>query len=68
MPGQPSQGLDLLRWLKGNQSTRTIPVIVVSVVEPSASSAKELGAVAHLTKPLQKQALLDALKDVVPSA
>ena len=68
MPGQPSQGLDLLKWLKGNPATSAIPVIVVSVLEPSASSATDLGAVAHLTKPLQKEALLDALQSVVRSA
>jgi CheY-like chemotaxis protein len=68
MPGQPSQGLDLLKWLKGKPSTNAIPVIVVSVVEQSASSAIDLGAAAHLTKPLQKQTLLEALQNVVRSA
>ncbi len=64
LAGQPSQGVDLLKWVKNNPATNGIPVIVVSVVEQSASSAMELGAAAHLTKPLQKQALLDALQKV----
>lgn len=68
MPGQPSQGLDLLKWVKKNEATGSIPVIVVSVVEQSASSAMELGAAAHLTKPLQKQELLDSLRIVTPRA
>ena len=68
MPGQASQGLDLLKWLKGNPATRAIPVIVVSVMEQAASSAVNLGAAAHLTKPLQKQALLDALQRVIHPA
>ena len=67
MTGQATQGVDLLKWIKANPDTKNIPVIVVSVVEETASPATGLGAVAHLTKPIQKQALLDAVTSVVAS-
>jgi PAS domain S-box-containing protein len=66
MPGQAAEGLDLLKRLKGFPQTKDIPVVIVSVMEQEASSATLLGAVAHLTKPLHKQRLLETLREVAP--
>jgi PAS domain S-box-containing protein len=67
MPGRSADGLDLLRHLKESKETRKIPVIVVSVMEKEASPAILLGAEAHLMKPINKQRLLRALREVIPS-
>ncbi|MBI4902274.1 MAG: PAS domain S-box protein [Acidobacteria bacterium] len=67
MPRQASDGLHLLKLLKAAVDTRSIPVVVVSVLEPSISPALTIGAAAHLTKPVHKQQLLDVLRRVVPA-
>ena len=60
-------GLDLLKRLKERPETRDIPVVIASVLEPSASSANRMGAAAYLTKPIQKRQLLDVLRNLVPA-
>jgi CheY-like chemotaxis protein len=66
MPGGPREGLHLLKRLKERPETRGIPIVIASVLEPGASSANRMGAVAYLTKPIQKQRLLEVLRNVVP--
>ena len=66
MPGSPKEGLHLLKRLKERPETRDIPVVIASVLEPGASSANRMGAAAYLTKPIQKQRLLEVLRNVVP--
>ena len=59
MPGMT--GLDLLRELLARKIR--IPVIVVSAYddEPTKRRARELGAIAYFRKPVDDQALLDAI-------
>jgi len=64
MPGSPTEGLHLLKRLKERPETRDIPVVIASVLEPDASSANRMGAAAYLTKPIQKQRLLEVLRNV----
>ena len=64
LPG-PQGGLDLLKQLKEGPKTRDIPVIIASVLDPSASSANRMGAAAYLMKPIRKQRLLDVLRGVI---
>ncbi len=58
-------GPDILRELKSDPGTSTIPVIIVSVVDPS-----EVSAVAdeHLSKPVRQEPLLQALTRWVGTA
>ncbi len=65
MPGSPKEGLHLLKRLKERNETKDIPVVIASVLEPSASSANRMGAAAYLMKPIQKQRLLEVLRNVV---
>jgi CheY-like chemotaxis protein len=53
-------GAEILAELKGDAATRSIPVIVLSVVEPGDVPSS---ADAHLAKPVRKSALLKALSD-----
>jgi len=46
-------GLEVLRKLKANETTRNIPVVIVSV-EESRSLATSLGAVGYLVKPFSE--------------
>jgi PAS domain S-box-containing protein len=59
MPGL--DGWEILQRLKNNEKTKSIPVIIVSV-----SCEKEtgfvLGAVGHITKPVEKEKLLSEIK------
>jgi CheY-like chemotaxis protein len=58
MPGR--DGWDLLLLLRGRPDTRSIPVVVCSVLyEPQV--ARSLGAVAYLAKPVSREALLREL-------
>jgi PAS domain S-box-containing protein len=67
MQGEPADGVDLLKRLKSMSETKDIPVIVASVLAKEVSSTISLGAVAHLTKPIRKQRLIETLREVVPS-
>jgi signal transduction histidine kinase/CheY-like chemotaxis protein len=65
LPGM--DGWAVLTALKADPETRDIPVIVVSIVDERQRGAA-LGAAAYLVKPVSRDALLDALKGVVPTA
>jgi signal transduction histidine kinase len=56
-------GWAVLQALKADPDTRSIPVIVVSIVEERARGAA-LGASAYLVKPVSRDDLLDALASV----
>jgi CheY-like chemotaxis protein len=56
-------GEEVLSDLKRDPATRTIPVIVVSVID-SADAVN--GADAHLSKPVSKEALLRVLSEHLP--
>lgn len=58
MPGQ--DGWELLMSFKSDGRTRSIPVIVCSVLQ-EVRLAESLGATAYLPKPVTQQALLQAL-------
>ncbi len=62
MPGQ--DGWELLQRLKNHPQTRSIPVIVCSVLHEKPL-ALSLGANAFLTKPVTQQALLQAVDQCV---
>ncbi len=59
MPG--GSGFGTLSELKKTRETAHIPIIVVSVVDQK-ETAFTLGAAEYLVKPVQKSALLDALR------
>ena len=62
MPG--NSGWDILDTLRANPATASIPVIIISVVdEPSRGLSR--GASEYLVKPVQKDALLDAVRKIV---
>jgi len=64
----PSEdGWDILRRLKGDAGTRSIPVILCSVL-PERSLALALGVAEFLNKPVTQQALLAALQRCVSTA
>ena len=56
-------GWAVLQALKQEPDTRDIPVIVVSIVEERARGAA-LGAAQYLVKPVGREQLLEALRDV----
>lgn len=58
MPAQ--DGWEILQTLKSDPATRSIPVIICSVLE-DPGLALSLGAVAYLQKPVSQAALLEAL-------
>ena len=56
-------GWDVLRDLKSDPATMSIPVIVVSVVD-SKEQAYQLGAFDYLVKPFEREAILRALERI----
>jgi signal transduction histidine kinase/CheY-like chemotaxis protein len=56
-------GWAVLQALKADPDTRSIPVVVVSIVDERARGAA-LGAAAYLVKPVSRDELLDALASV----
>ncbi len=63
MPGR--DGWQVLTELKKHPETRDIPVIIVSVIDDK-DRGFSLGAAAYLTKPIQEEDLLKALKRLDP--
>ena len=61
LPGM--DGWAVLEALKGDVTTRDIPVVVVSIIDEHARGAA-LGAAAYLVKPVSRDALRDALTSV----
>jgi len=62
MPGV--DGLEVLRRLKGNEKTRSIPVVCISISDDLSPLALELGAAQFIRKPLEAKKLLDAIERV----
>jgi CheY-like chemotaxis protein len=54
-------GWDVLHMMKGDPDLASIPVVLVTANQ-DASLGFELGAVAFLTKPVDREALLDAIR------
>ena len=54
-------GLDLLPGLKADPATRGIPVLVISIMR-DALQALSLGAAEHMTKPLERERLVAAVR------
>ena len=61
MPG--GTGIEVLKRLRGSNKTQQIPVIVVSGEEKftTETTARELGAVDFLHKPVDEQQLIDCI-------
>lgn len=55
------EGLEILRNLKENPTTADIPVIVMTIV-PDDGTARELGAIDYLTKPMDGKELLQSVE------
>ena len=65
MPG--GTGLDVLRKLKMSSKTKQVPIVVItgSTDELLPAQALELGAVRFLSKPVDPEALLAAVREAV---
>jgi len=62
MPEQ--DGWETLQWLQTLRETRSIPILICSVID-DPELAHSLGAAEHLTKPFSRQELLSALERCV---
>ena len=60
-----SDGWETLRELRRTPATASIPVLVVSVVNESGNAASPGGAAAYLLKPVNREMLLDTLRQHV---
>jgi DNA-binding response OmpR family regulator len=58
-------GLDLLREIRSAESTRDIPVIMVSIKEDDKEEALAAGALAFLGKPLDEQRLKSTINEIL---
>lgn len=56
-------GLEVLREIKADERTRTIPVVIVtsSAEDPDVSAAYKLGANSYVIKPVQFEAFIEAM-------
>ena len=59
-------GLEVLRAIKADERTRSIPVVVVtsSVEDPDVKTAYQLGANSYVLKPVQFDAFIEAMAKV----
>lgn len=59
-------GLEVLRIMKSNERTRSIPVVVVtsSAEDPDMRTAYALGANSYVVKPVQFEAFMEAMSKV----
>jgi DNA-binding response OmpR family regulator len=64
MPG--TDGLTLLEWLKGDEATASIPVLLLSIL-PDDGQGRTLGAVDYLNKPITSDFLLTHIRSVLAS-
>jgi CheY-like chemotaxis protein len=64
---KPSNGWEVLLRLKGHPATANIPVVVISIVDQPAIGTT-LGADEYMVKPVDKAALLAAVRRCVLSA
>ncbi|MBS1249326.1 MAG: Polar-differentiation response regulator DivK [Chloroflexi bacterium] len=60
-------GLDVLKWMHGQETLKNIPVVVVSARSLPADKEAGLkaGATVYLTKPVAYQDLIDAVSKVL---
>ncbi len=63
MPG--ADGWQVLRMLKEDQELRACPVVLLTVSD-EVQKGRSLGAVAHLVKPIDREALLGLLGRLLP--
>gem|GEM_PF-5857217 len=65
MPGM--DGLELLGWLRGNERTASIPVVMVSasVMEEDRAEVLRQGADAFIRKPFKEEELLEILRTLL---
>jgi PAS domain S-box-containing protein len=61
-----ADGFTVLEWLKSNQTTTSIPVLILSM-RPDDGKGRELGAVDYLTKPLDEEQILRCIRDALPA-
>lgn len=66
MPGM--DGLEVLRRLKANEKTRSIPVVCISISDDLSPQALQLGAAQFIRKPIETKKLLDAIEKVCQTA
>ncbi len=59
-------GLEILREIKGNESTRRIPVVIVtsSAEDPDIKRAYDLGANSYVVKPVNFDAFSDVMSNL----
>ena len=60
-------GSDVLRWLKAEPATQTIPVVVISAdaMPAHVNELLALGAKGYLTKPIDVKEFLEVIEDAV---
>lgn len=63
-----SDGRDICKQLKGNESTRQIPVIMISASQDIESSALEAGADDFLAKPFEMDNLIQKIEKYIGPA
>lgn len=65
MPGM--DGYEVCRQLKASEATRDIPVVFVSGMSEQAEQQKglDLGAIAFLQKPIDAQAVLGKVQEII---
>ncbi len=63
-------GFEVLKTIKQDDSTKEIPVIVLTakVSREDQKKAQDLGADCYMTKPFRPQELWDKIKDFLPGA
>jgi CheY-like chemotaxis protein len=61
-------GLDICRFLKNQQSTKDIPVIIISASPYVANFATEAGADDFVEKPFKTKELLEVIKKYIPAS
>ncbi|HEY1012802.1 MAG TPA: response regulator [Herpetosiphonaceae bacterium] len=59
-----TDGFTVLEWLKADEATRRIPVILISVM-PDTRSGNLLGAVDYLVKPVRDDVLLSHVSEIL---
>jgi CheY-like chemotaxis protein len=58
-------GLDICRFLKSQESTKNIPVIIISASPYVANHAGDAGAEAFVEKPFKTKELLEVIKKYI---
>ncbi len=62
-----TDGFDFLLIIKSNESTKDIPVMVISAItnEEDISKSKALGAIDFITKPIDIQLLVEKVGEII---